>query len=44
MSHHALVVTEEGPRGVTSREEVAKIIEHHFGLRRYDFHILRGSP
>jgi hypothetical protein len=44
MSHHSLVVNEEGPRGVTSREEVAEIIEHHFGLRRYDFHIRPSSP
>jgi hypothetical protein len=28
---------------VSSREEVAELLEHHFGLLRYEFHIFRSS-
>jgi hypothetical protein len=42
--HHALIVTEEGPRGVASKEEVADIIEHNFGLLRYEFNVICSSP
>jgi hypothetical protein len=44
LTHHAVVVTEEGPRGVASKEEVVDIIEHHFGLLRYEFNVIRTNP
>jgi hypothetical protein len=44
LSKHALLVTEEGPLGVVSREEVAEIICNNFSLRRYEFYIFRSSP
>jgi hypothetical protein len=43
LGHHALLVPEEGPRGVTSKEEVADFIEHHFGLLRNEFQVIRSS-
>lgn len=44
LTHHALLVTEEGPLGVASKEEVVEIIRHHFGLRRYECHVYRCKP
>jgi hypothetical protein len=38
--HNALIVTEEGPRGVAFKEEVADIIEHNFGL----LNVICSSP
>jgi hypothetical protein len=38
--HHALIITEEGARGVASKEEVVDIVEHHFGLLRYEFNVI----
>jgi hypothetical protein len=44
LMHHAVIVTEEGPRGVASKEEVVDIIEHHFSLLRYEFNVIRTNP
>jgi hypothetical protein len=44
LTHHALLVTEEGPLGVASREEVAEIIGHHFDLLRYEYHVFQNNP
>jgi hypothetical protein len=43
LNAHALIVSEEGPRGVASKEEVADIIEHQFGFLR-EFQVIRSSP
>jgi hypothetical protein len=37
LTRHALLITEVGALGVTSREDVAEIIGHHFDLLRYEF-------
>jgi hypothetical protein len=37
-------ITEEGPLGVASREEISEIVCHHFGLLRYELRILRSNP
>jgi hypothetical protein len=44
LTHHALLVTEEGSLGVASREEVDEIIGHQFDLLRYEFHVFRNTP
>jgi hypothetical protein len=44
LNAHALIVSEEGTRGVASKEEVADIIEHQFGFLRYEFQVIRSSP
>jgi hypothetical protein len=44
LMHHAVIVTEEGPRGVASKEDVVDIIEHHFGLLRYEFNVICTNP
>jgi hypothetical protein len=44
LTQHALLITEEDPLGVASREEVAEIISHNFGLPGYEFHIFRSNP
>jgi hypothetical protein len=44
LTHHAMLVTEEGPLGVASHEEVAEIIGHHFDLLRYEFHVFHSHP
>jgi hypothetical protein len=35
-----LLITEVGPPSVTSREDIAGLICHHFQLMRYEFHVL----
>jgi hypothetical protein len=44
LTHHALLVTEKGALGVAFREDVAKIVGHHFNLLRYEFHVFRSHP
>jgi hypothetical protein len=39
---HAVVITEEGPRGAQSREEVKDIIFHTFGIRKHGFFVYRS--
>lgn len=42
--HKALLVTEEGPFGITSKEELAKAVQHHFRLKRYVLRVYRYNP
>jgi hypothetical protein len=34
LSNHAVVITDEGPLGVRSKEGVKEIILHHFGISK----------
>jgi hypothetical protein len=40
---HAVVITEEGPMGIQTREEVKDILLHHFGIRKHECYIYRSS-
>jgi hypothetical protein len=44
LTAHAMVITEEGPMGVRSRDEVNDIIWHHFGIPKHEFYIYHGYP
>jgi hypothetical protein len=44
LTDHAIVISDEGPLGVRSREEVKDIILHHFGIRKHDFFVYCSSP
>jgi hypothetical protein len=44
LSDHAIVITEEGPMGVRSREEVKDIIQHHLGIRKLQFSVVYSHP
>jgi hypothetical protein len=37
LTTHAVVITDEGPMAVHSREEVKNIILHHFGIRKHEY-------
>jgi hypothetical protein len=44
LTDHAIVITEEGPMGVCSCEEVKDIMQHHFGIRKHEFSTVRSCP
>jgi hypothetical protein len=44
MADHAVVISDEGPMEVRSREEVKEIIFQHFGIRKHEFSVTRSSP
>lgn len=44
MRNHAVVVTEEGPLGLQSKEELKDIIRLHFGIRKHEFYAYRSYP
>jgi hypothetical protein len=44
LSEHAVVITDEGPLAVQSREEVKDLIQLHLGIRKHEFMILRSNP
>jgi hypothetical protein len=44
LSNHALVITEEGPMGIQSREEVKDVIWHQFGIRKHECFVYRNYP
>jgi hypothetical protein len=44
LTSRALVITEEGPLTIQSKEEVKSIIMHHFGIRKHELHIYRSYP
>lgn len=39
LTEHAVVITDEGPLEVRSREEVKEIILHHFGISKHAFYV-----
>jgi hypothetical protein len=41
LSKLTVVITDEGPMAVRSREEVKDIIAHHFGVRKQEFFVYR---
>jgi hypothetical protein len=43
LESHAVVITEEGPRAVQSKEEVKDIIALHFGISKHNFYVYRNS-
>jgi hypothetical protein len=42
LTNHALVITQEGPMGVQSREEVKTLIMHYFGIRKHELYVYRS--
>jgi hypothetical protein len=44
LSTHAIVINEEGPMSVRSREEVKDIIQFHFDLRKHEFTVVCSRP
>jgi hypothetical protein len=44
LTDHAVIITEEGPLSVQSREEVKDITLHHFDIRRHEFYVYRSYP
>jgi hypothetical protein len=44
MINHAVVVTDDGPMGVHSWEEVKDIIFYHFGICKHEFSVTHSSP
>jgi hypothetical protein len=44
LNNRAVVITEEGPMGVRSREEVKDIIQYHFGISKLEFLVYRSNP
>jgi hypothetical protein len=44
LTDHAIVITKKGPMGVRSHEEVKDIIQHHFGIRKHEFSVVRSHP
>jgi hypothetical protein len=44
LSKLAVVIMDEGPMAVRSREEVKDIIAHHFGVRKHEFFVYRSFP
>jgi chlorite dismutase len=44
MINHVVVVTDDGPMGVHSWEEVKDIIFYHFGICKHEFSVTHSSP
>jgi hypothetical protein len=44
LCNRAMVITEDGPMEVRSREEVKDIIYHQFGIRKHELHVFRNYP
>jgi hypothetical protein len=46
LSSHAVLITEEGPMKVQSKEEVKESIQHHLGIKKHDFamHFISPDP
>jgi hypothetical protein len=44
LTNHNVVITEEGPMSVCSKEEVKEILMHHFVIRKHDCYIYRSYP
>jgi hypothetical protein len=44
LANHAVLITDEGPMRIKSREEVKDVISHHFGIRKHVFYVYRHSP
>jgi hypothetical protein len=42
LDSHAVVITEEGPHNVYSREEVKDLIQHHLKIHKHEFSIYRS--
>jgi hypothetical protein len=42
LSNHAMVITDEGPLGVRSKEGVKEIILHHFGISKHSFYVYQS--
>jgi hypothetical protein len=39
LTNHALVISDEGPLAVQSKEEVNNLIMHHFGIRKHELYV-----
>lgn len=44
LQERALLVTEEGPVGLTSRRELVDVIQHYFGISRYELQVHHTYP
>jgi hypothetical protein len=44
LTNHALVISDEGPLAVQSREEVKDLIIQHFGIRKHELYVYRSHP
>jgi hypothetical protein len=44
LSNHALVISNIGPMGIQSRDEVKTLIMHHFGIRKHELYVYRSCP
>lgn len=44
LEERALLVTEMGPAGLTSTKEVAKMVQHYFGISKYEFQVFPSAP
>jgi hypothetical protein len=44
LTNDAVIITEEGPMGVCSREEVKDLIQHHLGISKHEFSVYRSNP
>jgi hypothetical protein len=44
LTNHALVIVDEGPLCVQSREEVKNLILLHFGIRKHELYVYRSHP
>jgi hypothetical protein len=42
LSAHAIIITDDGPLTVNSKEEVKDIILLHFGIRKHEYYIYRS--
>jgi hypothetical protein len=42
LTNHALVIFDEGPLAVQSKEEVRNLIMHHFGIRKHELYVYRS--
>jgi hypothetical protein len=44
LSNHAVVITDEGPMRVQTREGVKDIILHQFGIRKHECYVYQRYP
>jgi hypothetical protein len=44
LTHHAVVIKDEGSLGVRSCEEMKDLIFHQFGIRKHEFFMHRSYP
>jgi hypothetical protein len=44
LTKHAVVITDEGPMVIRSREEVKDLIQFSCGIRKHDFVVYQSTP